>query len=181
MPTDQERDHVVDAIHKSYQVVVDQTPITDPVWPPAASIIGVDSVRGRRAWSGWKAATAGFLLTVAFGIGWVVAPSPQATANDPFDIELGMDTATAVVIPDDATALFPNPFDAAIAAAIAQESNLNAPHVTKLVGIYADELVVDFRVQVQADGFCHWYGVVGRVNNGVLEWQAGPALDCDGQ
>ncbi len=179
MPTEQERDHVVDAIHKSYQFVVDQTPITDPVWPPVMSIINVDSSRDRWVWSGWRAATAGFLLTAAFGIGWLAAPDAKATAADPFDIETV--TVTAIAIPDDATVLFPSPYDAAVAAAIAQDPDLADAHVTRLIGIYADDQVVDFRAQVQADGFCHWYGVVGRVNNGVLEWQGGPALDCDGQ
>lgn len=177
MSAEQEQDQVARAFNDSYQLVVDQTPIAGPVWPPVVSTVKVDSSSDRWAWSGWKAAAAGFLLTVAFGVGWLVAPGPGPTATDPFDIEPG--TVTGIAIPNDAIALFPNPYDAAIAAAIARNPSLVNAHVTRMIGIGADDQFVDFRVQVQADGFCNWYGVMGRIQNGALAWGGGPALACD--
>ncbi len=176
MPAEREQDHVARALNESYQLVVDQTPIGDPVWPPVVPTFKVDSSPDRWAWSGWKAAAVGFLLTVAFGVGWLVAPSPGPTATDPFDIETV--TVTGIAIPDDAIALFPNPYDAAIAAAIAQDPDLIDAHVTRMIGIGAGERFVDFRVQVQADGFCHWYGVMGHIQDGALVWGGGPAGAC---
>jgi hypothetical protein len=177
MPDEREQDHVARAFNESYQLVVDQTPIEDPVWPPVVSTFKVDSSPDRWVWSGWKAAAAGFLLTVAFGVGWLVAPSPGPTATDPTVIETV--TVTAVAIPDDARALFSNPYDAAIAAAIAQDPSLVDAHVTRMIGIGADEQFVDFRIQVEADGFCHWYGVMGHIQDGALVWGGGPAGACD--
>ncbi|MGH8937157.1 MAG: hypothetical protein ACRDXD_13005 [Acidimicrobiia bacterium] len=75
---------------------------------------------------------------------------------------------------------FPNPREAAIAAALAQDPSLENPSVSRMVVIYADSTIVDLRVQVQAGGFCHWYGVVGRVDNGELRWDGGPAIACEG-
>ncbi len=47
-----------------------------------------------------------------------------------------------------------------------------------MVAIYADDTTVDLRVEVTADGFCHWYGVGGQVQEGALEWRASPAGPC---
>lgn len=181
MPAEQAQDQVARAFNDSYQLVVDQTPIADLVWPPAVSIVNVDSSSQRWIGSGWKAAAAGFLVTVAlgaaFGVGWLVAPDPGPTATDPFDIETV--TVTSIAFPDDATALFASPNDAAIAAATAQDPTLVDAHVTRMIGIGAGDQFVDFRVQVQADGFCHWYGVAGWVQDGALVWAGGPVLTCD--
>ena len=109
----------------------------------------------------------------------VAACTQVTTTTDPsFEIQ----TTTAVVSDSTrATAAFANPNDAAIAAALSQDPHLVDLRVTKIVGIYGDEQSVDLRAKVQTDGFCHWYGVVGRVNDGVIEWRGVPALDCDGQ
>lgn len=48
-----------------------------------------------------------------------------------------------------------------------------------MIGIYADDEVVDLRVEVQAEDFCHWYVVNGRVEQGELQWRANPVLRCD--
>ena len=52
--------------------------------------------------------------------------------------------------------------------------------MTRIIGIYADQNLVDLRVQVQADNFCHWYGVTGQVEQGEIVWRGGPANSCDG-
>jgi hypothetical protein len=73
---------------------------------------------------------------------------------------------------------FESPADAALAVARAQRPDLVDPRLTRMVGIYADSTTVDLRVQIQAEGFCHWYGVAGRVQDGALEWRAQSALPC---
>lgn len=176
MPIEEERDDVADAFHESYELVIDRTPIEELVWPPVPTTLGVNDAHGHWAWSGWKAATAGFLLTGAFGFGWLTAPSPGTTATDPFEV---VTVTTAIAVPETATALFASPFDAAIAAALVQDPDLLDPHVTRLIGIYADDQIVNLRAQVRADGFCHWYGVMGRVQEVALVWSGGPALPCD--
>ncbi len=51
--------------------------------------------------------------------------------------------------------------------------------VARLVVIYADVQQVDLRAQVTGNGFCGWFGVVGRVSEGRLVWNGGsPAGDC---
>ena len=120
------------------------------------------------------------LLVVVTVIAGALAACTQATTTtDPlFEIQ----TVSAVVAtPATASVPFASPNDAAIAAALVQDPHLVDLHVTRIVGIYADDQSVDLRVKVQTDGFCHWYGVAGRVNGGVLEWRGGSALDCDGQ
>ncbi len=117
-------------------------------------------------------------VTLAFGIGLglLVAPGSGTTTDDPFEVG----TTAAAAIPDTARVPYANAGDAAIAAALDQDPNLIDPQVTRIVGIHAGDQTVDLRVQVQADGFCHWYGVAGHVRNGVLEWRGGPAVACDG-
>jgi hypothetical protein len=46
--------------------------------------------------------------------------------------------------------------------------------------IYAGRDLVDLRVKVEADDFCHWYGVTGQVEHDELAWRGGPAQPCDG-
>ncbi len=84
----------------------------------------------------------------------------------------------AGAVPDDATRAFPSPGDAAIFAARAHRADLRNAQVTHMVAIYADDTTVDLRVEVTADGFCHWYGVSGQVQEGALEWRASPAGPC---
>lgn len=177
---EQERNRAAEALHKSYQLVVDQTLIEDPVWPPVAVTVTVDTSRGRSVWTGWRVAAAGSLLTASFGIGWLAAPSPGAMATDPFPIQTI--TFTTIAIPSISTiptVSFSNPFDALIAAAGAQDPSLIDPHVTRLIGVYADDQIVDLRAQVRADGFCHWYAVTGRVQDGALGWSAAPVSACE--
>lgn len=113
-------------------------------------------------------------------VGLLTACSQASTTIEPL-FEVQTETAVVVSASVTATASFANPNSAAIAAALAQNPNLIDLHVTKIVGIYGDDRLVDLRVEVQTGGFCHWYGVVGSVNDGVLEWRGSPALDCDEQ
>lgn len=80
--------------------------------------------------------------------------------------------------PDEASRAFRTPRDAAIFAARTHNPDLRGPQVTRMVAIYADDTTVDLRVEVTADGFCHWYGVGGHIQDGVLEWRANPAGPC---
>jgi hypothetical protein len=50
----------------------------------------------------------------------------------------------------------------------------------RIIGIYADQNLVDLRVQVQADKFCRWYGVTEQGEQGEVMWRGGPAQLCDG-
>lgn len=88
-------------------------------------------------------------------------------------------TITAIAQPDSARPPpFNSPGEAAINAARTNNPDLENPTVTRMVAIYADARTVDLRVQVEAGGFCHWYGVGGQIREGRLEWRAGPAGPC---
>jgi hypothetical protein len=120
-------------------------------------------------------AAGAFLITGSFWVGWLVAPG-QSTTADTFQVQTA---TTAVAVPDTTGDPFTSPADAAVAAALAQAPDLPDAHVTRIVGIYADDTTVDLRVQVRANDFCHWYGVAGHVREGALEWRGGPAFPCD--
>ena len=60
----------------------------------------------------------------------------------------------------------------------ANDPDLENPKVTRMIAIYADAVTVDLRVQVEADGFCHWYGIGGQIREARLEWRASPASPC---
>ena len=89
------------------------------------------------------------------------------------------DITVARGVPDDAIRAFSSPGDAAIFAAQGHAADLRNPRVSRMVAIYADNQTVDLRVEVTADGFCHWYGVGGQVRQGALEWRASPAGPCE--
>lgn len=116
-----------------------------------------------------------FLVTIAFGLGWLISPDEPSAGTDPFQVQTG---TTMTAAPENSRASYSNPADAAIAYAEAQEPRLEDPQVTRMIVIYADDEIVDLRVQVQADDFCHWYGVMGRAEQDELEWRGGPALPC---
>jgi hypothetical protein len=88
--------------------------------------------------------------------------------------------ATTTEIPSlvSGTIAYDTPAAAARSAALADNGGLVEPQVSLIVGIYADEYTVDLRVQLQADEFCQWYGVLGAVEGGALRWRASPALPC---
>jgi hypothetical protein len=88
------------------------------------------------------------------------------------------EVTAAVAQPDSSTRAFGNPGDAAIAAARTSSPDLENAKVTRMIAIYADASTVDLRVQVEADRFCHWYGVSGHIREARLEWRAGPAGPC---
>ncbi len=169
-----EPDRVSRAFRRSYEHLVARAPTTEAEWPPVATLDAFTSV-GRRP-PGWMVAVAAFLITGSFWVGWITAPGRSTPAGDQFEIRT--ETAPAAV-PEATSAPYPSPADAAIAAALAQVPDLEDARVTRIVGIYADDAIVDLRVQVQATDFCHWYGIAGRVQEGAIEWRGGPALPCD--
>ena len=169
-----EPDNIAEAFRSAYRRLVETTPPAKASWPPV-SIAGV-SARADRRRPGWMTAAAAFLITGAFWIGWLAAPRQPTRTADPFQIQA---EETAPAVPDTASAPHASPSEAALAAALAQVPTLDDARVTRMVGIYADDTTVDLRVQVQANDFCHWYGVTGRVDQGSLEWRGGPALSCD--
>jgi hypothetical protein len=115
-----------------------------------------------------------FLITVAFGLGWVVSPTASSMGADPFQVQTG---TTMAALPDTGPS-YSSPAEAAIAYAEAQQPDIEDPQMTRIIGIYADQNLVDLRVQVQADTFCHWYGVTGQVEQGEIMWRGGPAQSC---
>jgi hypothetical protein len=117
-----------------------------------------------------------FVITAAFGLGWLVSPGQVSAVSDPFQVQTG---TTMTAVPDTSGAVYSTPADAAIAYAEAQAPEIEDPQVTRIIGIYADQAIVDLRVQVQADDFCHWYGVTGQVDQDELAWRGGPAQPCD--
>ena len=175
MPTEPEHDTLTRTFRETYQRMVDRTPITSFEWPPVPEMKRATS-QPRRLEPGWKAAALGFVITAAFGIGWLVAPGPTPGVGD----QLGAPTeTTALPIPESNVPPSETAADAAIAAALRQEPDLDNPRVTRIVGIYTDDTTVDLRVAIEADGFCHWYGVTGSVQQDILEWRGGPAGPCE--
>lgn len=173
METEQGDREVVEAFRQTYQRLVERAPVSQPDWPP---VLVAQSAPTHRYPQGWLVTVIVFLITVAFGLGWVVSPGQAAGDSDPFQVQTG---TTIPATPEVSGVTYPSPFDAAVAYAEAQNPDVEDPRVTRIVGIYADQSLVDLRVQVQADDFCHWYGVTGRVDEGELAWQGGPALPCD--
>ncbi len=88
------------------------------------------------------------------------------------------EVTTAIPQPDSARPAFANPGEAAIAVARMNNPDLENPKVTRMIAIYADASTVDLHVQVEAGGFCHWYGVGGQIREARLEWRASPAGPC---
>lgn len=76
-------------------------------------------------------------------------------------------------------AAFDSPSEAALATARVDYPGLVAAKVSRMVLIYADQAIVDLRVQVESDAFCQWYGVTGMVDEGRLTYRASPALPCE--
>jgi len=173
MNTEHDDRDLVDAFRRIFGRLVDQAPSAGREWPPALTARAMTTTPAVR---GWIVAAAAFLLTLAFGLGWLVSPADSSVA-EPFQVQ----TATTMgAVPETSGPVYSTPVDAAIAYAYAQEPGIEDPQVTRIVGIYADEDLVDLRLQVQADDFCYWYGVTGRVEQDEIEWQGGPARSCDG-
>ena len=118
-----------------------------------------------------------FLITAAFAVGWLISRNDLPPGADTFQVETG---TTMMAIPVASGTSYSTPADAAIAYAEVNEPGIEDPQVTRIVGIYADQVVVDLRVQVQADDFCQWYGVTGQVEQGEIAWRGGPAQSCNG-
>ncbi len=166
MGTEPNRDPIARAFRESYDQIVDQVQITEPEWPPIPTVS--DHGPPDRSNLPWlRAAAAISALAVVFTAGWLISPDPATPTNE--SSEGGIDTAAAV--PHTGSAPHTSPNDAAIATALSQDPGLDNPRVTRMVTIFADDTMVDLRVEAQDDGFCHWYGVLGTIHQGRLEWR----------
>jgi hypothetical protein len=123
---------------------------------------------------------AGYARLLGVGLAVVLASCSGAQDVDsPLDISTITITATATAMPSTGDNRFDNPADAATAAARAENPDLIDPRLTRMVAIYADATSVDLRVQIQAEGFCHWYGVLGLIQGEAIQWSAQPAGACN--
>ena len=174
MSTELDNRDVAEAFRQTYRRLVDRAPVSDPEWPP---VLTAQVTTPRPAPRGWMVAAMAFLITLAFGLGGLVAPGPSSADSDPFQVQT--DTTMAAV-PETSGAFYPTPADAAIAYAEAQEPQIEDPQVTRMYVIYAGSDIVDLRVKVEADDFCHFYGVTGQVEQDEIAWRGGPAQPCDG-
>jgi hypothetical protein len=165
---------LVGAFRRTYERLVDETPVSDPQWPP---VLSAQETATRPAFQGWMVAAIAFLVTMAFGLGWLISPSRSSVGADPFQVQTG---TTMTAVPETSGPSYSSPAEAAIAYAEAQAPGIEDAQMTRIIGIYADQALVDLRVQIQADDFCHWYGVTGQVEQGEIAWRGGPAGSCDG-
>ncbi len=179
MGTEPNNDPTAQAFRESYDQIVGQVHLTEPEWPPIPTVS--DHGPTARPKLPWLRVAAGIsALALVFAAGWLISPDPTTPTNEPY--EFGTDTAEAV--PHTRSAPHASPNDAAIATALSQNPGLDEPRVTRMVTIFADDTMVDLRVEVQDDGFCHWYGVLGTIHQGRLEWRGGqpttpdPAKNC---
>jgi hypothetical protein len=119
----------------------------------------------------------GSLLPIGLAVVLISCSGGQAV-DTPLDISTITITASATATPSVATTHFDNPADAAIATAQSGNPGLIDLRLTRMIAIHADATTVDLRAQIQADGFCHWYGVLGIVDGGAIQWSAQPAGPC---
>lgn len=118
-------------------------------------------------------------LATAFGIGWMVSPE-GSVPSDATSQPAAEESATAQEQEaEDAgsTNRHPTATSAALAAAQHDNPELSDASVTRIVGIFAGDTTIDLRVQVSANSFCHWYGVVGTLNQDRIAWQGASAPD----
>ena len=97
-----------------------------------------------------------------------VAPTTTAATSRAVSIEAGSSTPA-----------FVTPVEAVLAAAHSDQPELTEQNVTRMQLIYADQTLVDLRVELRTEGFCQWYGVQGIVEGSALQWYADRALPCD--
>jgi hypothetical protein len=173
MNTEHDNRDLVDTFRRSYGRLVDRAPSAGQEWPPA---LPAQEMTTRPVVRGWMVASIAFLITLAFGLGWLVSPPASSAGADPFQVKTG---TTMAAVPDTGPS-YSSPAEAAVAYAEAQQPGIEDPQMTRIIGIYADQNLVDLRVQIQADDFCHWYGVTGQVEQEEITWRGGPAQSCDG-
>lgn len=173
MSTEHHDRDAAETFRQSYKRLVDRAPVSDPEWPP---VLTAQVTTSRPAPRGWMVAAMAFFITLAFGLGGLVAPGRPSADSEPFQVQT---ETTKAAVPETSGAFYPTPADAAIAYTEAQEPQVEDPQVTRIIAIYADQDIVDLRVKVEASGFCHWYGVTGRVDQNELAWRGGPAQSCE--
>ena len=112
-------------------------------------------------WSGLSVVLVAALVTGGV-VGYLVGRSQNGDAYDPYATGLTGPLAEAAIV--EAQRLHPEVTD---------------PIVTRVVVIWADDDGIDTRTQVMAAGFCYWYGVQARIEDGGLVWHAGEAASCN--
>lgn len=73
-----------------------------------------------------------------------------------------------------------DPGAAALDQATVEHPELVNPAVSFLVVLFSHDGLIDTRVRVEAEDYCHWYGAGGYVVNGRMTWNADEALPCGG-
>lgn len=133
-------------------------------------------------WAGLVGGTkGGILLSLLLGLVllWILAacatPAPERVEVEVPGPERVVEVRGAERI-DEGPGL-DNPGEAAVARAKAQYPRVSEMRVTRMILIYADDQQVDTRVQVQAPGFCRWYGVGGWVEGERIVWRSGLAIE----
>jgi len=79
---------------------------------------------------------------------------------------------------DTSTPAYGTPVEAVLVVAQSDQPGLTAQNINLMQVIYADQTLVDLRVELRAEGFCQWYGVMGFVEGSTLQWHADRALPC---
>lgn len=169
MTNEPAKDDVAEVFRHAYQHLTDQVDLNDAEWPPTAAPVSLSSLDHRRRWQP-RAALWVSLVGAAFAGGWLL--SPTSTSEPGLGSILQDEQSAPAVIAVDAVA-YDSHGDAAVAAALGVKSDLVDPRVTGAVVIFSDAATVDLRVEVQAAGFCSWFGVVGQVESGSLKWRGG--------
>ena len=172
MSTENDDHGVAETFRQSYERLVDLAPVSDPEWPP---VLTAQVTPSRRLPRGWMVAVIAFLITLAFGLGGLIAPGRPSADPNPFQVQT---ESTMTAVPETSGAFYPTPANAAIAYAEAQKPGIEDPQVTRMYVIYAGQDIVDLRVKVEADDFCHFYGVTGQIKEDELAWRGGPAQPC---
>lgn len=176
MPTEQSEEEQQMRLRQAFHLIVDQVPARDELWPPLPSISYADETKEPNRMI-WRTVTATALLAVVFVAGFLLAPTSQVTAASSF-VPQDEQSATAVTAHDAPS--YDTPAQAAIAAARDVEPDVSDAQITRIVAIFADTTTVDLRVELTAAGSCHWYGVVGRLEEGAIRWRGGLSdVDCD--
>ena len=145
-------------------------------WPPLPTVARLQPLDDARRLGVRVAGSLAVLCSAFFG-GWFVAGGSGSGAADLFVPE-DEQSAAAEAASTEGIA-YGSHADAAIGAALGDEPGLVDPRVTRAVVISADETTVDLRVEVQAQGYCQWFGVVGRVDGDHIAWRAASALGCE--
>lgn len=168
-------DGVAEEFRRNYQRIIETAPAGES-WP--LSPTGRGERRGRRSPPVLRSAPLAFGLAtlLAFATGWLMRP--LSALDEAMIAYQSSPPTTALAVPMEVGSTFDTPGEAAIDAATRQSPGLSNPGM-RMVVIYAGTNLIDLRVKLEADNFCQWYGVTGRVTEGELRWSGySPGQDC---